>query len=138
MGNRLCVPANKDLKEELIEEAHLSPFSIHTGETKMYQDMRIHFWWVGMKCDVDEFVSKCLTCQQVKIEHQRPSDLLHPLEIPTWKWENICMDLVIGLPKTLRKNYAIWVIMDRLTKSAHFLAIRGSMSWENLALTYRN
>ena len=138
MGNRLCVPNNKELKEEVMEEAHRSAFSIHPGETKMYQDVKEHFWWVGMKRDIAEFVSKCLTCQQVKIEHQRPSGLLQPLEMPTWKWENICMDFVIGLPKTLKKNDAIWVIVDRLTKSAHFLAIRGSTSLESLALLYRN
>lgn len=138
MDNRLCVPDNKELREEVMEEAHRSPFSIHPGGTKMYHDLKEHFWWIGMKRDIAEFVSKCLTCQQVKIEHQRPSGLLQPLEMPIWKWEHICMDFVIGLPRTLRKNDAIWVIVDRLTKSAHFLAIRGSMSLEGLAPAYRN
>ncbi|XP_074373866.1 uncharacterized protein LOC141714233 [Apium graveolens] len=104
----------------------------------MYHDVKEHVWWSVMKRDIAEFISKCLTCQQVKIEHQRPSGLLQPLELPTWKWENICMDFIIGLPKTLKKNDAIWVIVDRLTKSAHFLPIRGNMSLESLALTYRN
>lgn len=103
MYNRLCVPANKELREELLEEAHRSSYSIHLGETKMYRDLREQFWWSGMKRDVADFVSKCLTCQQVKIEHQRPSGLLQPLDLPTWKWESICMDCVIGLPKTLKK-----------------------------------
>ena len=91
-----------------------------------------------MKRDIAEFVSKCLTCQQVKIEHQRPSGLLQPLEIPTWNWDHICMDFVIGLPRTSRKNDAIWVIVDRLPRSAHFLGIRGSTSLEGLALAYMN
>ncbi|GJT09559.1 putative nucleotidyltransferase, ribonuclease H [Tanacetum coccineum] len=77
-----------------------------------------------MKRDVATFVSKCLTCQQVKIEHQRASGLLQPLEIPVWKWDEISMDFVTGLPRTQRKHDAIWVVVDRLTKSAHFLPIR--------------
>ncbi|KAL8111235.1 hypothetical protein AgCh_019086 [Apium graveolens] len=59
----------EELREELMEEAHRSPFSIHPGETKMYRDLKEHFWWSGMKRDIANFVSKCLTCQQVKIEH---------------------------------------------------------------------
>ncbi|GKB07300.1 retrotransposon protein, putative, ty3-gypsy subclass [Tanacetum coccineum] len=81
-----------------------------------------------MKKDVAEFMAKCLTCQRVKIEHQRASGLLQQLEIPIWKWEKITMDLVTGLPRTMRKNDAIWVVVDRLTKSAHFLAIREGYS----------
>ncbi|KAD4586426.1 hypothetical protein E3N88_24027 [Mikania micrantha] len=77
-----------------------------------------------MKEDVAKYVSHCLTCQQVKIEHQRASGLLQPLDIPIWKWDDISMDFVTGLPKTFRKNDAIWVIVDRLSKSAHFLPIQ--------------
>ena len=76
-----------------------------------------------MKRKITEWVIRCYTCQRVKAEHQRPSGLLHPLEIPEWKWEHIVMDFIVGLPRT-RANYdAIWVIVDRLTKSAHFLPI---------------
>ncbi|GKB07164.1 retrotransposon protein, putative, ty3-gypsy subclass [Tanacetum coccineum] len=71
---------------------HSSPFSIHPGSTKMYKDLKQNFWWNGMKHDVARFVAKCLTCQQVKIEHQRASGLLQPLDIPTWKWDQISMD----------------------------------------------
>ncbi|GJW70701.1 putative reverse transcriptase domain-containing protein, partial [Tanacetum coccineum] len=80
--------------------------------------------WNGMKHDVAKFVSKCLTCQQVKIEHQRASGLLQPLDILTWKWEKISMDFVIGLPRTYKKNDAIWVVVDWLTKLAQFLPIQ--------------
>ncbi|GKF32359.1 putative nucleotidyltransferase, ribonuclease H [Tanacetum coccineum] len=82
-----------------------------------------------MKLDVATFVSKCLVCQQVKIEHQRASGLLQPLEIPVWKWDEISMDFVTGLPQTQRKHDAIWVVVDRLTKSAHFLPIRLQKAW---------
>ncbi|KAL0381936.1 UNVERIFIED_CONTAM: Transposon Ty3-I Gag-Pol polyprotein [Sesamum latifolium] len=89
-----------------------------------------------MKKDVAEFVAKCLTCQQVKAEHQAPAGKLHPLSIPEWKWEKITMDFVIGLPRTFRKHDAVWVIVDRLTKSAHFLPIRQNDSLDKLAELY--
>ncbi|GJQ90678.1 putative nucleotidyltransferase, ribonuclease H [Tanacetum coccineum] len=118
-GTKLCVPEDPTLREALMTEAHSSPFSIHPGSTKMYHDLKQHFWWSGMKRDVATFVSKCLICQQVKIEHQRASGLLQPLEIPVWKWDEISMDFVTGLPWTQRKHDAIWVVVDRLTKLAH-------------------
>ncbi|GJX23425.1 putative nucleotidyltransferase, ribonuclease H [Tanacetum coccineum] len=84
-----------------------SPFSIHPGTTKMYRDLKQNFWWNGMKHDVARFVAKCLTCQQVKIKHQRKSGLLQPLDIPTRKWDQISIDFVTGLPRTFKKNDAI-------------------------------
>ena len=122
--DRLCVPDVPELREAVLTEAHSSPFTIHPGSTKMYQDLKQHFWWNGMKQDVALFVARCMTCQQVKIEHQRASGLLQPLEIPTWKWDKISMDFVTGLPVTRKRHDAIWVVVDRLTKSAHFLPIR--------------
>nr|GEY94238.1 putative reverse transcriptase domain-containing protein [Tanacetum cinerariifolium] len=83
--------------------------------------------------DIATFVGKCLICQQVKIEHQRASGLLQPLDIPIWKWDEISMDFVARLPRTQKKNYAIWVVVDRLTKSAHFLPIRKDFSISRLA-----
>nr|GFD14777.1 retrotransposon protein, putative, Ty3-gypsy subclass [Tanacetum cinerariifolium] len=102
--------------------------SVHPGSTKMYHDLKQHFWWSGMKRDVATFVSRCLICQQVKIEHQRASGLLQPLDIPIRKWDEISMDFVTGLPRTQRRHDAIWVVVDCLTKSAHFLPIRKDYS----------
>ncbi|GKB97641.1 putative reverse transcriptase domain-containing protein [Tanacetum coccineum] len=95
-GNRLCVPDDSSLREAVLTEEHSSPFSIHPGSTKMYRDLKQNFWWNGMKHDVARFVAKCLTCQQVKIEHQRAGGFLQPLDIPTWKWDQISMDFVTG------------------------------------------
>nr|GEY37395.1 putative reverse transcriptase domain-containing protein [Tanacetum cinerariifolium] len=120
-GTRLCVPNDATLREALLIEAHSSPFSVHPGSTKMYHDLKQHFWWSGMKRDVATFVSRCLICQQVKIEHQQASGLLKPLDIHVWKWDEISMDFVTGLPRTQSRHDAIWVVVDRLTKSAHFL-----------------
>ncbi|GJV74322.1 putative nucleotidyltransferase, ribonuclease H [Tanacetum coccineum] len=122
--DRLCVPNDQALREKVMTEAHSSPFTIHPGSTKMYKDLKQYFWWNGMKQDVATFVSKCMTCQQVKIKHQRASGLLQPLEILMWKWDEISMDFVTGLPTTQKRHDAIWVVVDRLTKYAHFLPIR--------------
>ena len=81
-----------------------------------------------MKKDIAEFFSKCLTYQKIKVEHQRPSGPLLTLDIPEWKWESIAMDFVVGLPRTPAGHDSISVIIDRLTKSAHFLPTQ----WRNI------
>ncbi|GJV78504.1 retrotransposon protein, putative, ty3-gypsy subclass [Tanacetum coccineum] len=129
----LCVPDDSPLREAVLTEAHSSPFSIHPGSTKMYKDLKQNFWWNDMKHDVARFVAKCLTCQQVKIKHQRTSGLLQPLDILTRKWEKISMNFVTRLPHTFKKNNAIWVVVDRLTKSAYFLPIQQGYSVSKLA-----
>lgn len=131
--NRLCVPNDNELREMILKEAHSSAYSVHPGASKIYKDLRQNFWWSDMKREVAKYVSRCLTCQQVKIEHQRPAGELQPLPIPEWKWEDIAMDFVVGLPRTQKGNNAIWVIVDRLTKSAHFLAIKITWGPEKLA-----
>ncbi|KAK2362677.1 hypothetical protein QL285_087718 [Trifolium repens] len=123
-NGRVCVPDAMNLRNTILGEAHKSKLSMHPGATKMYQDLRQDFWWPGMKRDVAEFVASCLTCQKAKIEHQRPAGMLQSLDIPEWKWDSISMDFITGLPKTRRKHDSIWVIVDRLTKSAHFLPVR--------------
>nr|GEY01491.1 retrotransposon protein, putative, Ty3-gypsy subclass [Tanacetum cinerariifolium] len=87
-GTRLCVPNDATLREAPLTEAHSSPFSIHSGSTKMYHDLKQHFWWSGMKRDVATFVSRCLICQQVKIEHQRASCKFKGLAVLTpWSFQ---------------------------------------------------
>uniref|UniRef100_A0A2N9GS05 RNA-directed DNA polymerase n=1 Tax=Fagus sylvatica TaxID=28930 RepID=A0A2N9GS05_FAGSY len=137
-GNRLCVPNDPDLKEEILSEAHNTGYTVHPGGTKMYRDLKGTFWWNNMKREIAGYVARCLVCQQVKIEHQRPGGLLQPLPIPEWKWEHISMDFVTGFPRTPNGNDSIWVIVDRLTKSAHFLAIKIGLSLERLAKLYVN
>jgi hypothetical protein len=134
--NRVCVPNNEEIRKLILEEAHFSPYTVHPGSTKMYQDLKKRFWWNGMKQDVAEFVERCSTCQQVKAEHQRPAGPLQPLEIPVWKWEAIAMDFLVGLPRTQAGYDAVWVIVDRLTKAAHFIPIKVKYSLEKLAELY--
>ncbi|KAJ8751882.1 hypothetical protein K2173_026086 [Erythroxylum novogranatense] len=108
MGQRLCVPDVDGLRHEILEEAHVAAYAMHPGITKMYHTLKLHFWWPGMKRQVAEFVSRCLTCQQVKAEHQAPVGKLHSLPIPEWKWDRITMDFIIGLPRTPRQYDVIW------------------------------
>ena len=83
-GQRMCVPEYRELKKDIMEEAHSSAYAMHPGSTKMYRTLK-HHWWNGMKKEIASFVSRCLTCQQVKAEHQRPMGMIQLLLIPEWK-----------------------------------------------------
>ncbi|XP_075074821.1 uncharacterized protein LOC142162371 [Nicotiana tabacum] len=134
IGDRLCVADVDGLRHAILEEAHNSKYTIHPGSTKIYHDLKQFYWWEGMEKDIANFVSSYLTCQQVKTEHQRPAGLLQQIEIPEWKWERITMDFFTGLPRTLRGYDSVWVIVDRLTKSAHFLLVKttyGGVSFQS-------
>ena len=89
-----------------------------------------------MKQHVGDFVRRCLTCQQVKDEHQKPAGLLQPLDVAEWKWEHFTMDFVTHLSRTQRRHDAVWVIVDRLIKSAHFLVVRMTFTLEELCQLY--
>ncbi|KAA3467292.1 integrase [Gossypium australe] len=105
--------------------------SVHPGSSKMYNDLKKMYWWLTMKRDISEFVSRCLICQQVKAKHQVPSGLFQPMTIPEWKWERVTMDFVSGLHLSQRKKDAIWAIFYHLTKYAitfHF-CILSSDRW---------
>ncbi|GJX56243.1 reverse transcriptase domain-containing protein [Tanacetum coccineum] len=134
--DRIWVPLIGDVRTIIMDEAHKTKYSVHPGADKMYYDLRDRYWWPGMKRDIATYVSKCLTCSKVKAEHQRPSGLLQQPEIPEWKWDKITMDFITKLPRSKSGNDTIWVIVDRLTKSAHFLAIREDYSTERLAKIY--
>ena len=123
-----------------MEEAYFSAYSIHPGSTKMYHDLKDTYQWNGIKRDIVDFffVSKCLTCQQVKLEHQRCFGLLQQIPIPEWKWDMIAIDFVSDLPRTSSGYDAIWVIVDRLTKTTHFFPIKKMYSTNKLARLYVN
>ncbi|GJT47982.1 putative reverse transcriptase domain-containing protein [Tanacetum coccineum] len=124
LNNRSWLPCYSDLRTLIMHEYHKSKYSIHPGSDKMYQDLKQLYWWPNMKANIATYVSKCLTCAKVKAEHQKPSGLLVKPEIPEWKWEKITMDFITKLTKTTNIYDTIWVIVDRLTKSAHFLPMR--------------
>jgi hypothetical protein len=99
-NDRLCVPDITSIQKLILKEAHETVYSIHPGSEKMYQDLKKRFWWYGMKIEITEYVARCDSFQRIKAEHQRPTGLLQPLQIPQWKWDDIGMDFIIGLPCT--------------------------------------
>ncbi|GJU62308.1 putative reverse transcriptase domain-containing protein [Tanacetum coccineum] len=135
-NGRSWLPCYGDLRTVIMHESHKSKYSIHPGFDKMYQDMKKLYWWPNMKANIATYVSKCLTCAKVKAEHQRPSGLLVQPDIPQWKWDNITMDFVTKLPKSSQGYDTIWVIVDRLTKSAIFVPMRETDPMDKLARMY--
>ena len=133
---RVVVPQLTDLREEILWEFHYSRFAMHPGGTKMYRDFLCQYYWSRMKRHVGDFVRQCLTCQKVKAKHQKPTGLLQPLEVAEWKWEHVMMDFVTHLPWTQRRHDVVWVIVDRLTKSAHFLAVQMTFTLEEFYQLY--
>ncbi|GKA54447.1 putative reverse transcriptase domain-containing protein [Tanacetum coccineum] len=131
------LPCYGELRSVIMHESHKLKYSIHPSSKKMYQDMKKLYWWPNMKANIATYVSKYLTCARVKAEHQRPSGLLVQPEIPEWKWDNIMMDFITKLPKSSQCFDTIWVIVDRLTKSAHFLPIRENDPLDKLARSFQ-
>jgi hypothetical protein len=121
--NRLVVPRRETFKKNILDEAHMSRYSIHLGSTKMYHDLRKQFWWTRMKREIARYVSECDTCRKVKADYMKPGGLLQPLNILDWEWDDISINFIVGLPMTARKFDLIWVIVHRFTKSAHFVPI---------------
>jgi hypothetical protein len=120
---RLVVPKKEVFKKKILDKDHMSRYSIHLESTKMYHDLRQQFWWTIMKCETARFVSECDTSQKVKANDIKPRGLLQPLSIPEWKWDDTSMDFILGLPLIAHKFDSIWVIVDRLSKSAHFIPV---------------
>nr|GFC77019.1 putative reverse transcriptase domain-containing protein [Tanacetum cinerariifolium] len=138
LNGRSWLPCYGDLRSVIMHESHKSKYSVHPGSNKMYQDMKKLYWWPNMKVNIATYASKYLTCARVKAEHQRPSGLLVQAAIPEWKLDNITMDFITKLPKSSQGFNTIWVILDRLTKSAHFLPVRENDPLDKLARLYLN
>ncbi|WVZ52058.1 hypothetical protein U9M48_003152 [Paspalum notatum var. saurae] len=122
--NRLVVPKDMELRKKILDEAHTSMFTMHPGSNKMYQDLKQKFWWTRMKREIAKYVSEYDVWQRVKADHLKPVGMLQPLAVLAWKWEDIHMDFIVGLPRTQKGYDSIWVIIDRFTKSAHFIPIK--------------
>nr|GEU98868.1 putative reverse transcriptase domain-containing protein [Tanacetum cinerariifolium] len=130
LKGRVCLPLFGGLRDLIMLESHKSKYSIHPGSDKMYHDLKKLYWWPNMKADIVTYLSKCLTFAKVKAEHQKPSRLLQQPKIPVWKWERITMDFITKLPRTPSGYDSIWVIVDRLTKSAHFILVNEKFKME--------
>ncbi|WVZ90266.1 hypothetical protein U9M48_036580 [Paspalum notatum var. saurae] len=134
--NRLVVPKDMELRKKILDEAHTSMFAMHPGSNKMYQDLKQKFWWTHMKREIAKYVSECDVCQRVKADHLKPAGMLQPLAVPAWKWEDIHMDFIVGLPCTQKGYDSIWVIIDRFTKSSHFIPVKTTYRAKQYAELY--
>jgi hypothetical protein len=130
--DRIFLVPGSTFKAKVLQACHDSPMAGHQGINKTYRQVRERFSWKGLKEDVIKHVKECTTCQANKDEHTHPAGLLQPLPIPEHKWESISMDFITGLPKTQGKD-CIFVVVDRLTKFAHFFAIATDFSAAQVA-----
>eukprot|EP00253_Pinus_taeda_P035992 PITA_35992 len=130
---RLYVPNQIRIKNLIMDEFHVSHYAGHPGYQKMITAIRKEYFWPGMKKSIVEYLARCLECQQIKAEHQHPTGLLQPLPIPKWKWEIISMDFITGLPRTKKNNNSIMVVVDKLSKAAHFKPVQSTYKATQIA-----
>ena len=121
--NRIYIPNVENLRRIVMDEIHQAPYSGHPGYQKTIAIARKQYFWLGMKKDIAEYISKCMKFQQVKVEHHHPTGLLQPLPVPKQKREVISMDFITGLPMTWRQHDSIMVVVDKLTKAIHFILV---------------
>jgi hypothetical protein len=118
------VPNDRELKLAILKEMHNVTYAGHPGYQKTVAAVKSHYFWPGMKKEIAEYIARCMECQKVKAEHRHPAGLLQPLPIPEWKWEVITMDFIMGLPRTSKQHDSIMVVVDKLTKAAHFIPLK--------------
>jgi hypothetical protein len=122
--NIIYVPNDRELKLAILKEMHNVTYAGHPGYQKTVAAVKSHYFWPGMKKEIVEYIARCMECQKVKAEHRHPAGLLQPLPIPEWKWEVITMDFITGLPRTSKQHDSIMVVVDKLTKAAHFIPLK--------------
>jgi hypothetical protein len=131
--NRIYVPSYGEPRNLVLKEMHDVPYVGHIGYQKTIIAVRSHFIWLGMKMDVANYIARCMECQKVKVEHRHPAGLLQPLPILEKKWEVITMDFITGLPRMNKKHDSIMVVIDKLTKAAHFVPVKTTHTTTNIA-----
>jgi hypothetical protein len=121
--NLIFVPNVQCLKQMILQEMHNMPYAGHHGYKKTLETVKSHYFWLGMKREIVEYIARCMECQKVKAEHRHPTGLLRPLPIPEWKWQVVTMDFIMGLPRTAKLHDSIMVVVDKFTKATHFYSI---------------
>ena len=134
--NRIFVPNVQNLKRMILYETHNVPYAGHPGYQKTVAVIKSHYFWPGMKKEIAEYIARCMEFQKVKAEHRHPSGLLQPLPIPEWKWEVVTMDFIKGLPRTGKQHDSIMVVVDKLTKDAHFIPLKTTHKEGNVVDIY--
>jgi hypothetical protein len=135
-NNRIYVPPNDELSSLILNEAHRAVYMAHPRVTKMREDLKPLFVWKGMKEDIVNYMERCLEFQQVKAEHRYPIGLIQPHAILESKWEAISMDFIVRFPLKARRHDSIFVVVDTLTKSAHFIHVRMTYQAPDIAIFF--
>jgi hypothetical protein len=121
---RVYVPNSNELKNLILREMHNVPYVGHTGYQKTVAAVRSQYYWADMKKEVVDFIARCLECQKVKAEHRHSTSLLQQLPIPKLKWEVVTMDFITKLSIINNQHDSIMVVVDKLTKVAHFIPVK--------------
>jgi hypothetical protein len=132
----IYVPNSQELKNMILKEMHNVPYAGHPGYQKTIEVVKSQYYWPGMKKEVVDFIAKCLECQKLKAEHRHPAGFLQPLPIPGWKWEVVTMDFITKLPRTSKQHDSIMVVVDKLTKVAHFIPVKITHKAANIVDVY--
>jgi hypothetical protein len=122
--NIIFVPNVQCLKQMIVQEMHNVPYAGHTGYQKIVAAVKIHYFWPGMKRDIADYITRCMECQKVKAKHRHPAGLLQPLPILEWKWKVVTMDFITRFPRKTKMHDSIMVVVDKLTKAAHFIPLK--------------
>jgi hypothetical protein len=121
---QVCVHNSHKLRNLVLKEMHNVPYVEHPGYQKTIETLRGQYFWSGMKKNVVEYISKCMECLKVKVEHRHPARLLQPLPIPKWKWEVVTMNFITKLPRTVKQHDTIVIVVDQLTKVEHYIPMK--------------
>jgi hypothetical protein len=133
---RIYVPNSQELKNQILREMHNVPYVGHPRYEKTIAAVKSQYYWPGMKKEVVDFICRCLECKNLKAEHRHPTSFLHLLPIPEWKWEVVTMDFITKLPRTNKQHDSIMVVVDKITKAAHFFPVKLTHKEMNIFYVY--
>jgi len=122
--NKVYVPNDRELKLEILKEMHNMAYAGHPGYQKTVAAVRSHYFLPSLKKEIAEYIARCMECQKVKVEHRHPVGFLQPLPIPKWKWDVVTMDFITRFPRTSKQHDSIMVVVNKLTKAAHFILLK--------------
>jgi hypothetical protein len=124
------------LRGAILKEMHNVPYVGHPGYHKTISAVKSQYYWPGMKKEIAKYIATFLECQRVKSEHGHPDGFLQPLPIPQWKWEVVIMNFIIGFPRTSKQHDAIMVVVEKLTKTTHFIPMKVTHKETNVVYIY--
>lgn len=136
LKGQVYIPNSSEQRKSVLQEMHNVPYAGHPGYQKTVKTVRKEYFWPGMKKYVAEHIAKCMECQRVKVEHRHPAGFLQPLSIPEWKWEVVTIKFITKLPRSSQQHESIMVVVNKLTKAAHFVPVKSTHKVIDIAEIY--